>query len=142
MEARMKPVPAPVLVLIAALAAACSTPSGPDPVALDHPFDLRVGETAVVFTDGLRITFQEVRNDSRCCIDCYCFWEGDAEVVLQVEMSPADREKVSIRLFTSRHADALGHHIEGRDLMPLNRSGVPIDPKTYVVTLLVTRPEG
>jgi hypothetical protein len=133
----------PVLVFLAAFAGACSSPSGPDRVALDRPFELRVGEAVVVFPDGVRISFQEVRNDSRCPIDVQCVWAGDAEVVLQVETSPEDREEVTLHTDGSSQttADVLGHRIELRRLMPENKAGVPIDPKAYVATLLVARLE-
>jgi hypothetical protein len=131
-------------ILLVALAA-CSggSPTVPD-VPLDQPFDLRAGGSVVIASDQLRISLQEVRNDSRCAVDVQCVWEGDAEVVLRVEAPPAHHEDVV--LHTSGHngpdakvADVLGHRFELKDLKPANKSKHPIDPKAYVATLVISR---
>ena len=128
-------------LLLAVLVAACDSPAEPDEVSLDRVFDLRAGEAAVVAPDGLRITFREVRGDSRCPVDVVCVWEGDAEVLLQVETTPEDREEIS--LHTSGNfatsAAVLGHLIELKGLQPGNKAGVPTDPRAYVATLFVSR---
>jgi hypothetical protein len=130
-------------VALVALAACSGGPPTAPEVPLDQPFDLRVGGVAVVTADRLRVTFQEVRNDSRCALDVVCVWEGDAEVVLRVETSPEEHEDVVLHTSgrNATTADALGHRIELKGLQPGNKSTKPTDPKAYVATLLVSRLE-
>lgn len=133
----------PATLLLVALAA-CSgaSPTAPD-VPLDQPFDLPAGGSVVVTADRLRISFQEVRNDSRCAIDVVCVWEGDAEVVVRVETSPETHEEVVLHTSGRNEtaADVLGHRIELKGLQPGNKSTKPTDPKAYVATLVVSRLE-
>jgi hypothetical protein len=121
-------------------ACAADGASGPDNVVLDKPFDVKVGQTAVLPAEGLRVVFQEVRNDSRCPTNVTCVWEGDAEVVLQAETTPETREELLVH--TSRQfgdsAAFHGYTIQVRGLAPGTKAGVPTDPKAYVVTLVVS----
>lgn len=125
--------------------AACSgaSPAGPANVPLEQPFDLGAGASAVIPADRLRLSFQQVRNDSRCALDVVCVWEGDAEVVLRVETSADDHEEVVLHTSgrNGTSADALGHRIELKGLQPGNKSTKPTDPKAYVATLVVSRLE-
>jgi len=54
-------------------------------VRLGEPFTLRINETALIIPDGIRVTFQEVPEDSRCPIGLTCFWEGRAVIQFSFE---------------------------------------------------------
>jgi hypothetical protein len=124
-------------------AAACSAESGTGPgkPVLDQPFEVRVGETALLSEEGLAILLEGVRNDSRCPIDVVCVWEGDAELMLQVQTTPEDREEVSLHSSgrLGRSADYRVYRIELCELRPPTKSRVRPDPKAYVATLVVSR---
>ena len=79
-------------IIVPALALACDSPVGPDVVDLavahpdlGEPFQLRVGEHAVVDAIGLDVRLLEVASDSRCPSNALilCVWEGDAAVVVE-----------------------------------------------------------
>jgi hypothetical protein len=130
------------LLFLALIAAACSSdsPAGPDEPTLGKPFDVRANETAVLASEGLRITFQKVRNDSRCPEGVSCVWEGDAEVVLQVETAPEDRAEMGLHTnhrFPSA-ASFLKYRVVLQELRPLANASKPVAPEDYVATLVVS----
>jgi hypothetical protein len=43
-------------------------------------FDLPLGQTAAVKGSDIRLTFKDVRTDSRCPVDVQCVWAGEAEI--------------------------------------------------------------
>jgi hypothetical protein len=47
-------------------------------------FTLAPGQSATVKTADTRITFREVREDSRCPVDVTCVWAGDAKVEVTI----------------------------------------------------------
>jgi hypothetical protein len=50
----------------------------------DHVFELRYGQTAVLASGNLSVTFKSVLADSRCPSGVVCFWEGEATIGLRV----------------------------------------------------------
>ena len=92
-------------LIIPSLAVGCASPVAPDldrqhatQPNLGEPFQLRVGERAVIEGVDLDVRFVELSNDSRCPSNALilCIWEGDAAIV--VETSP-------------KHGDALQHEL-------------------------------
>jgi hypothetical protein len=78
----------------------------PDAVAavLDTPFELHVGQAAVVDSDSLKITLVEVSEDSRCPADTNCLVSGSARV--QVDILEGERD-------LGRHEFILGQRAIG-----------------------------
>jgi len=62
-------------------------------------FTLAPGQTATVRRADARVTFREVREDSRCPVDVQCVWEGDAKVEVTIARtgSPTETKTLSIR---------------------------------------------
>jgi hypothetical protein len=92
---------------------------------------LRVGQT-VEFDRDLRVTFIKVVKDSRCPVGVQCVWEGDAEVLLQVQVGMMEPELV--RLHTT-----LEPRFVSVNALPGGIVGIP---KTYGIVLrrLTPRP--
>jgi hypothetical protein len=68
--------------------------TSPTEVQLGQVFELRAGASATL-QDGLKVTFDGVRSDSRCPMDALCVWAGDAVVAVRLSHaagSPAERE--------------------------------------------------
>lgn len=125
------------VVLAVSIGACSGSPTQPDRVQLDQPFELGVGDTAVV-SDGLRIRFDAVRSDSRCPMDALCVRAGEALVGVTLSMpgqAPAGRdlETVPARSQTtySRFTVALSQ------LQPYPRSDRDIQAREYVATFIV-----
>jgi hypothetical protein len=129
------------LVFLAACASAGSGPAAPTP-AVNEEFTLAPGQTAVVNDAKISLTFETVREDSRCPSDVQCVWEGDAVVVLKVKTTA---DEVTREVHTQggesrpREAPAGDHVVTLVRLDPTPRSASPIDPSAYRATLLLSR---
>ena len=58
-------------------------------------FALPIGQTASVAGTDTRLTFSEVREDSRCPTDVTCVWEGDAKIMVVVADANVPRKYVA-----------------------------------------------
>lgn len=126
-----------IVLLAALLTASCSSaPTAPDAVR-GTPFELRAGQTATL-PNGLRLSFQAVRSDSRCPIDAICVSAGDAIIAIVLARSGETPE--SRELHTDRRASTLttgGLTIALTELQPYPRSNRQTEPGDYVATFLV-----
>jgi len=59
---------------------------GPGPVSatLGSPFQLKVGQTALIEPQGPMVDFMEVVEDSRCPTGAVCVWAGRARILIRV----------------------------------------------------------
>jgi hypothetical protein len=113
-------------------------------VELGREFTMTVGETVVVEDSNLVVFFERVEGDSRCPTGVTCVWEGNAAVRLQLSSTIAEFAPQARVLNTSLepHAvDFLGVTVRLVDVAPYpSAAGAPIEPSSYVVKLVVTRP--
>jgi len=122
------------LVLIAvslALVLSCSrSPSTtsllPIPVS-GNPIVLTYGETKILESDSLQVTFDTVESEGRCPRGAVCFWEGMATIDLQLRTPSGSRHHVSLQI--------LGHEPE-----PDTRFQIKLDTLGYRFTLLRLTP--
>lgn len=94
--------PTPLLAILAGLfltvglfAACGDEPLGP---AAGESFSLVPGERITLEPTGTHVRFLQVASDSRCPLQAYCVWAGDAEVLL--EIAPRDGDPVEETLHT------------------------------------------
>ncbi len=107
------------------------------PIELNKEFTLKLGQTAALKGDGLRLTFADVPNESRCPLNLRCIWEGNARIELQI----AD---VAISLNTAmavppQEADYGNYRIRMLALTPHPVDGEETDKRKYEATLIATR---
>jgi hypothetical protein len=122
-------------ILISGCAAHPAQPSRP----LGQPFDVKAG-TSAVLADGLRLTFDRVRADSRCPLDALCIQAGEAIVVLTLSQSAAAQVEQELRTTPAfSEATYLAYVIRLVALAPYPRSTQQIRPEEYVATLTVDR---
>jgi hypothetical protein len=76
----------PLLAIVALIWAVSSCASNTDEVKarLGEEFSLRIGHTAAMVGENLRIRFDEVIEDSRCPKNVTCIWEGMVSCVVQL----------------------------------------------------------
>ena len=114
------------------------SPIQPSQIRLGQSFELRVG-ASVIFVGGLTIRFDRVKSDSRCPMQTFCVWTGDAVVavsLLQGSAGPVARE-----LHTNAggsEASYLDYSIKLLTLAPYPLSDREVRPGDYVATLDVT----
>ncbi len=136
-----------LLIIGAAIAAGCATPSHPgDPGTVSggvqaqtgRAFDLGVGQEAQIQGTSLTIRAIGVTDESRCPSDVQCVWAGNAIVRLLV--TPQGGAGTEIRLNTGLDPKSLtvgGYRITLTGLKPYPRSGATIEQASYVATLEV-----
>jgi hypothetical protein len=125
-------------VAIASLSLACrGNPTQPTDVPLGQSFDLRTG-TSATLSDGLKVTFNSVPNDSRCPMDAICIWAGDAIVKVALSQSDGNMAERDVHTDTNgAQAAYLSYSIKLVTLAPYPRSDRPIRPEDYLATLVV-----
>jgi hypothetical protein len=115
--------------------------SSPFAQVVTDRFDLHYGQTAFVAGPDVRITFTGDVYDGRCCMLCYCIWEGYASITLRLEKSG----KTSlIELSTDviggstppPYIDTLGYRFRLAQLLPYPEVG-PYPNENYVATIEV-----
>jgi hypothetical protein len=143
---------APIVLLAAAAAWSCgskprigdpsSSPKTGNTMTTDQEFELGPGQSVLVGTEPLKITFDAITADSRCPPEVQCVWEGDA--VAKVQAATGTQAPVPYELHTNTgfatQVDHGGYRIRLTAVAPGTHQGVVIDPAAYVITLIVTRP--
>ncbi len=133
--------PVPSLAAFVLLASCSTSPSAPRAVGLAERFTLAPGQTAEVAGTGLRVTFESVSADSRCPADVTCVWEGDAAVIVSVQVTAGARTQDELHT-SGRYpteVDAGEYRVRLVEVVPVPRSGASPAPGDYRVTLLVSR---
>lgn len=128
----------PVALLGVLLAACAGSAAAPGDVPYGERFTLRIGDTAAVGGDGLRVTFEKVSLDSRCPVDVVCVQAGEAVAVLRFEAdaAPATRE---VSTAPGRNTVTVGQYrTELLGMQPVPRSDRKIAPEDYGAELRVT----
>jgi hypothetical protein len=126
-------------VLLMALAGCGGSPAAPGEVPYGQRFDLRAGQRTTVGDDGLAVTFQTVKSDSRCPLDAVCIDIGDAVIAVVLEHggraetrdlhTKPPRSQLRVDRFT----------LTLDELQPYPWSNRPVVPADYTATLTVDR---
>lgn len=108
-------------------------------IVLDQEFKLKIGESAKA-SEGLKIEFDSVTEDSRCPKGVTCVWAGNAKILLKVKKDAgkaADVElNTNINPKTSRY---LEYELSLKELKPYPESNATIKSSDYEVTLTVRK---
>jgi hypothetical protein len=100
-------------------------------VAPGPDFELAPGTPVQLSGTGVRVTFLEVVNDSRCPVDVVCVTAGDAEVRLSVAGEGEDRT-VSLHTMQEPRSSTIGAvRLELTGLTPSPRSTVTVPAQEY-----------
>lgn len=120
------------------------TPSPPSPdvprrVRADVPFEMAIGDRAVLPSSESELHFVDVPSDSRCPVDVTCIWAGDAVVRLALES--ADDAVTEIELHTApgklRETPIEGRFLSLLALSPEPSTSHPIEKKDYRARLVL-----
>jgi len=131
-------------VVFALLVLACnSSPTDPGSSAdvSDSTVVLQFGASTRVSPD-LRVTFEQVVEDSRCPASVVCAWQGNGAIRLAITTGSGDR---TVTLNTAggttfpREVAAAGYLFALVELDPQRQTPDPIPAQQYRATLRVTR---
>jgi hypothetical protein len=107
---------------------------------LDREFTLKVGEQVFIKEAGLKISFSEVAEDSRCPKGVQCIWAGNGRVVLQVSQS--GKKAAAVELNTG--VEPKQHRFQDYDiklvgLNPYPQNDVKLNRSDYAATFIVSK---
>lgn len=97
-------------------------------------FTLAPGQTAAVKGTDTRITFKQVREDSRCPVDVTCVWAGDAKLEILISRTgAADDTRILSLSITPPGNEARAGNLRIRfvSLAPVPRQADGNAPRNY-----------
>ena len=124
-----------VCIVLVFFTLGCESSTGPAGIKLGEQFQLQYRQSVHLQQTGLTITFRSVHDDSRCPQGVMCFWQGNAGVI--VELSGA-RVPLNTAI-EPREAVYSNYTIQLIAVAPLPKAGTNLDPKDYIITLIVTK---
>jgi hypothetical protein len=129
-----------VMALATATAGCTGTPTSVQ-VNLDQEVSLSVGQTAVVQSQQLKIHFVEVVNDSRCPGDVQCFWQGEANCLVEITLAKSVQRLVLTQpgLTTGPAAQDFNGYELRFTLEPYPQSGRTTAKGDYRLHLTITK---
>jgi hypothetical protein len=109
-------------------------------VQVQHEFDLKAGSQAIVKEAGLKITFVELVEDSRCPEGVTCIWAGNGRIKVSVRKGGHNSVSFELNTMTEPKSFAYrGYEILLVRLAPYPKNNVEIRKRDYVATLKVTK---
>ena len=114
---------------------------------LDDEIVLGFGETAYIESEGLWVSFTGMIGDSRCPMDAYCIWPGQAEIELTFERRRSLKDPVVLMLQPGRdpfeepeiYECSHGYRIYFLDLSPYPSAGHTIPDESYTARFVLVR---
>jgi hypothetical protein len=112
---------------------------------LNDPFALAGGQEGLIASEGLRLRFSDVLEDSRCPTQVECFWTGQARIAVSVQPEGAASTTVEFNINpapgqTVNQADVGRYSIEMLSLEPYPQTPEnPIAFEDYHASLTVRK---
>lgn len=143
LKQRKEPSHARVLIAGCAIIAALSGCAVMEPTVAAEPgvaFSLAIGKTAAINGSGTRITFRQVREDSRCPTDVTCVWAGDAKIEVTISRNGTP-DDIKILSLTPPNNETTSGDLQIRlvGLTPVPRQSDGNPSRAYVAQLVVNR---
>jgi hypothetical protein len=123
------------------LAAACAPVETAVVAEPGQTFSLPLGETAALKGSDVRLTFKDVRTDSRCPVDVQCVWAGEAKIGVIITGN-GTTEETKVLSLTPADSEARAGNLRIRfvGLTPVPRQADAGTPRAYVAQLVVDQP--
>ena len=113
--------------------------AGAFPIHAKRLQDIKVQINKSVTTNGLKIEFVELVEDSRCPVDVECVWAGNAKIKIRVTKGRKS-QLLDLDMMTKGTKPNYGtYRLTLKGLSPELRSNVRINRNAYVATIGVTK---
>jgi hypothetical protein len=123
------------------LAAACAPVETAVVAEPGQTFSLPLGQTAALKGTDVRLTFKDVRTDSRCPVDVQCVWAGEAKIGVIISGNGTTEETKILSLAPPDSEARAGNlRIRFVGLAPVPRQADAGAPRAYVAQLVVEQP--
>jgi len=140
-EGRITPTAIAIVAGLAFFSVACAPVETAVVAEPGQAFTLALGKTASVKGSDVRLTFKDVRTDSRCPVDVQCVWAGEAKIGV-VTSGNGTPEETQILSLTPPNNEARAGNLRIRfvGLAPVPRQADAGNPRAYVAQLIVDQP--
>ena len=109
---------------------------------LDTPFQLKIGQSAQIVSEGLTIDFLEVTEDSRCPGDVECIVAGKVSTLISITENDAVRGDYNLTFGNGEDSSAVttpdGFTVQLKAVAPYPNTSQPIDRADYKAIFLVS----
>lgn len=109
---------------------------------LNTPFQLKIGQSAQLESEGLTIDFLEVTEDSRCPEDVQCVEAGQVSTLVSISKNGTVEGDYNLTIgFREEDAVAIipsGLAIQLKAVDPYPNTTQPIEPADYIATFFVS----
>ena len=127
-----------IVWIVAASTGCARNPNQPGEIPLRQSVELRAGSSATL-EGGLTIAFDRVTSDSRCPMNAFCVWAGDAIVAVSLSQGPGGPAARELHTDArASEASYLAYSIKLLTLAPYPQTDREIRPEDYVATIEVT----
>jgi len=128
-------------LMLMAWAMGCSGAPADVQANIGQEVSLSPGQTVVIQGEQLKIKFLEVVNDSRCPSGVECFWQGEANCLVEITLSGSTQQAVLTQPgLTSEPAEKDSQDYELKfNLEPYPEAGKTIARGDYRLHITVTR---
>ena len=110
-----------------------------DKAVLGREFKIKYGQELTVKGEDLKVKFASVLGDSRCPIDAWCHWAGDAKILISVRGANAEETRMEFHTLGAQAGKYQEYVVRLVALYPRRRVGVEVKPSDYVATLLIKK---
>ena len=124
-----------VAVLLLAFTSIAAQP-GKRVIVLEQEFKLKMGESAEMPREGLKIEFDSVAEDSRCPKGVTCIWAGNAKILLKVKKDGGKHTNVELNTnINPKTCRYLEYELRLKELKPYPEGDQTIKSSDYEVIL-------
>jgi hypothetical protein len=102
---------------------------------LDEEIQIKIGERVTLERGSLTIKFKSLAEDSRCPQGVACFWQGNAEVILEVS-----EYEIALNTALAPNEKVVGdYNIQLKDVMPYPKAGEEYPLENYSIKIVVSK---
>jgi hypothetical protein len=100
--------------------------------------NVKIGQTAVINEPLIRITLNDVVEDSRCPIDVDCIWEGDVILSVTIFSNNYQAEhNMTLSDGKENKISFLSYFVKFQAIEPQLSSNIKLSKDSYIITFLI-----
>ncbi len=109
---------------------------------LDTQIKLVINQNLIIESEGLKVKFLKITEDSRCPSDVTCIWAGQVGVLLNVSQNGKDFGEINLILgpdkgLAEKRVD--GYIIRLIEVDPYPISTKKIEPSDYTIAIIISK---
>jgi hypothetical protein len=130
-----------LLISVAALVGTAGCDNRADEISAEpgEQVELKPGQTVIIESEELKLTFVEVTADSRCPTGATCVWEGEVSLTLQITYQSESYNETLIQpgLTSEMSHDFFKEYIIEYNVLPYPELEKNIEPGEYRLQLII-----